>query len=117
MKNAYKDGQPSFSRVDAVLGVLRYRQHTEANPHSTWRRREDLGNCFRQTSGQVFCSDAVLGNELNVYDGHGVDGMWPVLPNVRAKLAPAAWRTGQQAQNGPQAQRLMASAPRRWGSA
>jgi len=40
-----------------------------------------------------------------------------VTPNVRAKLATAAWRAGQQAQNGPQAQRLMASAPRRWCSA
>ena len=38
-------------------------------------------------------------------------------PNVRAKLAPTAWRVGQQAQNGPQAQRLMASATFRWGSA
>jgi len=40
-----------------------------------------------------------------------------VRPNVRAKLAPAAWCAGQQAQNGPQAQRLMTSVPRRWGSA
>ena len=40
-----------------------------------------------------------------------------VLPSVRAKRAPTAWRAGQQAQNGPQAQRLMDSAPRRWGSA
>ena len=40
-----------------------------------------------------------------------------VRPNVRAKLAPTAWRAGQQAQNGPQAQRLMASVPCRWGSA
>ena len=40
-----------------------------------------------------------------------------VMPNVRAKLATTAWRTGQQAQNGPQAQRLMASVPRRWRSA
>ena len=39
------------------------------------------------------------------------------LPNVRAKLAPTAWRAGQQAQNGPQAQRLMASVTCRWGSA
>jgi hypothetical protein len=40
-----------------------------------------------------------------------------VPPNVRDKLATTAWRTGQQAQNGPQAQRLMAGVPRRWGSA
>ena len=40
-----------------------------------------------------------------------------VMPNVRAKLAPTAWRAGQQAQNGPKAQRLMASVPRRWCSA
>ena len=29
-------------------------------------------------------------------------------PTVRAELAPTAWCAGQQAQNGPQAQRLMA---------
>ena len=38
-------------------------------------------------------------------------------PNVRAKLAPTAWRAGQQAQNGPKAQRLVASVTCRWGSA
>ena len=37
--------------------------------------------------------------------------------NVRVKPAPTVGRAGQQAQNGPQAQRLMASATRRWGSA
>ena len=37
-----------------------------------------------------------------------------VRPNVRVKLAPTAWRAGQHAHNGPQAQRLMSSAPRRW---
>ena len=40
-----------------------------------------------------------------------------VMPNVRAKRATTAWRAGQQAQNGPQAQRLMASATCRWRSA
>ena len=40
-----------------------------------------------------------------------------VKPNVRVKPAPTVGRAGQQAQNGPQAQRLMASATRRWGSA
>jgi len=40
-----------------------------------------------------------------------------VPPNVRAKLAPAAWHAGQQAQNGAKPQRLMASVPRRWRSA
>ena len=40
-----------------------------------------------------------------------------VQPNVRVKPAPTVGRAGQQAQNGPQAQRLMASATRRWGSA
>jgi hypothetical protein len=40
-----------------------------------------------------------------------------VLPNVRVKPAPTAWRAGQQAQNGPKAQRLMAGVPRCWGSA
>ena len=40
-----------------------------------------------------------------------------VRPNVRVKPAPTAWRDGQQAQNGPQALRLMAGAPRCWGSA
>ena len=39
------------------------------------------------------------------------------MPNVRVKPAPTAWRAGQQAQNGPQAQRLLAGAPRCWGSA
>jgi len=38
-------------------------------------------------------------------------------PNVRAKRATTAWRAGQQAQNGPQAQRLMASVTCRWRSA
>jgi len=33
---------------------------------------------------------------------------WSLMPNVRAKQATAACRTGQQAQKGPQAQRLMA---------
>jgi len=33
-----------------------------------------------------------------------------LMPNVRAKRATTAWRAGQQAQNGPQAQRLLASA-------
>ena len=40
-----------------------------------------------------------------------------VLPNVRAKRAATVWRAGQQAQNGPQAQRLMASVTCRWRSA
>ena len=40
-----------------------------------------------------------------------------VRPNVRVKPAPTAWRAGQQAQNGPQAQRLLAGVPRCWGSA
>ena len=40
-----------------------------------------------------------------------------VLPNVRAKLATTVGRAGQRAQNGPQAQRLMASVTRRWRSA
>ena len=40
-----------------------------------------------------------------------------VRPNVRAKRAPTAGRAGQQAQNGPQAQRLMASVTCRWRSA
>jgi len=43
--------------------------------------------------------------------------LWIATPNVRAKRAPAAWRAGQQAQNGPQAQRLMASVTCRWRSA
>ena len=43
--------------------------------------------------------------------------MFFARPNVRAKLATMAWRAGQQAQNGPQAQRLMASATCRWRSA
>ena len=38
-------------------------------------------------------------------------------PNVRAKRAITAWRAGQQAQNGPQAQRLVASVTCRWRSA
>ena len=44
---------------------------------------------------------------------------WPssMPPNVRVKPAPTVGRAGQQAQNGPQALRLMASATRRWGSA
>ena len=40
-----------------------------------------------------------------------------VMPNVRAKRATTAWRAGQQAQNGPQAQRLMAGVTCRWRSA
>jgi len=40
-----------------------------------------------------------------------------LMPNVRAKRATTAWRAGQQAQNGPQAQRLMASVTCRWRSA
>ena len=47
---------------------------------------------------------------------HGRTGVF-VTPNVRVKPAPTVGRAGQQAQNGPQAQRLMASATRRWGSA
>ena len=35
-----------------------------------------------------------------------------VTPNVRVKSGPTAWRAGRQAQNGPQAQRLMAGVPR-----
>ena len=46
---------------------------------------------------------------------HGTAGF--VRPNVRAKRATTAWRAGQQAQNGPQAQRLMASVTCRWRSA
>jgi len=41
----------------------------------------------------------------------------PVRPNVRAKRATTAWRAGQQAQNGPKAQRLMAGVACRWRSA
>ena len=40
-----------------------------------------------------------------------------VRPNVRAKLATAAWRAGQQAQKGAKPQRLMASVPCRCRSA
>ena len=40
-----------------------------------------------------------------------------VKPNVRVKPAPTAWCAGQQAQNGPRAQRLMTGVPRCWGSA
>ena len=40
-----------------------------------------------------------------------------VRPNVRAKRATTAGRAGQQAQNGPQAQRLMAGVACRWRSA
>ena len=40
-----------------------------------------------------------------------------VTPNARAKRATTEWRAGQQAQNGPQAQRLMASVTCRWRSA
>ena len=43
--------------------------------------------------------------------------MFFARPNVRAKRAPTAGRAGQQAQNGPQAQRLMASVACRWRSA
>jgi len=43
--------------------------------------------------------------------------VYPLMPNVRAKLATTAWRAGQQAQNGPQAKRLMASVTCRWRSA
>jgi hypothetical protein len=60
------------------------------------------------------------------FGGHGVLSLsfWKmpanwlvVLPNVRAKRATTAWRAGQKAQNGPQAQRLMASVACRWRSA
>ena len=44
-------------------------------------------------------------------------GLFFVRPNVRAKRVTTAWRAGQQAQNGPQAQRLMASVTCRWRSA
>ena len=47
----------------------------------------------------------------------GIARWWVLMPNVRAKRAPTACRAGQQAQNGPQAQRLMASAACRWRSA
>ena len=40
-----------------------------------------------------------------------------VLPNVRAKRVTTAGRAGQQAQNGPQALRLMAGVACRWRSA
>ena len=40
-----------------------------------------------------------------------------VPPNVRAKRATTAGRAGQQAQNGPKAQRLMAGVACRWRSA
>ena len=40
-----------------------------------------------------------------------------VMPNVRAKRATTAWRAGQRAQNGPQAQRLLAGVTCRWRSA
>jgi len=40
-----------------------------------------------------------------------------VMPNVRAKRATTAGRAGQQAQNGPQAQRLMAGVACRWRAA
>jgi len=40
-----------------------------------------------------------------------------LTPNVRAKRATTAGCAGQQAQNGPQALRLMASVTCRWRSA
>jgi len=52
----------------------------------------------------------------NLIDG-GHGRLVSVRPNVRVKPAPTAWCAGQQAQTGPQAQRLMAGVPRCWGSA
>ena len=57
------------------------------------------------------------GDEVLVFKRHGIVVNLVLRPNVRAKLAPTAWRAGQQAQNGPKAQRLMASAACRWRSA
>ena len=39
--------------------------------------------------------------------GGGIPRYQFLRPNVRAKRATTAWRAGQQAQNGPQAQRLI----------
>jgi len=62
-----------------------------------------------------FCFDSFkLVFSHNIPDCAGDEFM---TPNVRAKRATAAWRAGQQAQNGAKPQRLMASAPRRWRSA
>jgi len=47
----------------------------------------------------------------------GVIGMLVLTPHVRAKRATTAGRAGQQAQDGPQAQRSMAGVACRWRSA
>ena len=55
--------------------------------------------------------------EVDAFHGRGLRRMVFVMPNVRAKRAATACRAGQQAHNGPKAQRLMASVTCRWRSA
>ena len=72
-----------------------------------------LSNTAKYGEGGFF--DVIEGDSSGAVGGElrGVG----VTPNVRVKPAPTAWRAGQQAQNGPQAQRLMAGVTRCWGSA
>ena len=80
---------------------------------------EAIAQTGRQVAHAVPCAAKAA-----MLDRHSVLGVQQeqrmqclTLPNVRVKPAPTAWRAGQQAQNGPQAQRLMAGVPRCWGSA
>ena len=89
-------GSPASAHGYQYLALLRGQQ------------RSILVLCFKIVAAPFTAQAALFAGDAMLH---------VVLPNVRAKLAPAAWRAGQQAKNGPQAQRLMASVPRRWGSA
>ena len=82
----------------------------------TWRRLNFPG-MEDHAEFQLIPERCSTGGKLGWFEMLEVRHCRFLMPNVRAKRETTAWRAGHQAQNGPQAQRLMASAPCRWRSA
>ena len=88
-----------FSRVDVRLLDIPYIEHDSRSGKGDRRRQQLMSKHQRAETCPALAEWLVVAARKT--------------PNVRGKLAPTAWRAGQQAQNGPQALRLMASAARR----
>ena len=116
----------AWSRPDAP------KRHCEPMHCSAPVKGRGDGACSSRTNATGVCSLAGSPDRLGA---RGFDMLWllnsrrqaltllecrkvsPALPNVRAKRVTTAGRAGQQAQNGPKAQRLMAGVACRWRSA
>ena len=110
---------PGFSAMSSYFFFALSAAWVSADPATDFTASDVFGllkSCaaFVAMDGDVFSFEGFL---VAMFASLG--GGWKVFvrSNVRVKPAPTAWRAGQQAQNGPQAQRLMAGVPRCWGSA